>query len=479
MKITKLVIKNLFGITEINLDGSNKEISGDNGTGKTSIIDTIRYALKNSSSRDYIIRNGEKEGEVIIETNTGLMIHRKSRTDKSDYKSVKRDGKEVQSPEAFLRDIFTELQLNPVEFISMPKQEQNRIILDMIEFEWNMDWIKKQFGEIPPDPNINWDQNILAVLFDIQKEDGFYYQKRQDINRDIRNKRAFIEEIGASLPKGYRGEEWKQTNLASLYEKIEKLRHINDRIEKARNVIATQQNKIRSFEADKEIAVTAIEKSYSKEKSDAQNRILELQSEVGRLQDRLAVIDREKTDKITVEEEKYRANVAEFEASVKEYEDVANQEPQDIEPLQKEAKHVEDMKSHINEFDRMKSLETEVEDLEQKSEDLTTKIEKARSLPGEILETATIPIKNLTVKDGIPLINGLPISNLSEGEKLDLCVDVAVNNKQGLDILLLDGVETLSTKNRETLYAKLKEAGVQFIATRTTDDKELTIITLE
>ena len=57
-KITKVKIKNLFGITETELDGRSVEITGDNGIGKTSIIDAVRYGLTNQSNRDYIIRKG-------------------------------------------------------------------------------------------------------------------------------------------------------------------------------------------------------------------------------------------------------------------------------------------------------------------------------------------------------------------------------------------------------------------------------------
>ena len=52
MKITKLRIKNLFGIKEYVGNGNNVEISGDNGTGKSSVIDAIRFALTNKSNRD-------------------------------------------------------------------------------------------------------------------------------------------------------------------------------------------------------------------------------------------------------------------------------------------------------------------------------------------------------------------------------------------------------------------------------------------
>ena len=76
------------------------------------------------------------------------------------------------------------------------------------------------------------------------------------------------------------------------------------------------------------------------------------------------------------------------------------------------------------------------------------------------------------------LIEGLPVSNLSEGEKLNLCVDIAMQNKKGLQIVLLDGVEKLSTVNRYALFDRCRKAGLQFIATRTTDDNELTVVEL-
>lgn len=102
MNITKIKIKNLYGIKEYEADGRSVELSGKNGTGKSSVLDAIKYALTNKSNREYIVPNGETEGEIIVETDTGLSIDRKARTTKADYKSVKRNGLEVGSPEAFL-----------------------------------------------------------------------------------------------------------------------------------------------------------------------------------------------------------------------------------------------------------------------------------------------------------------------------------------------------------------------------------------
>ena len=476
MNITKIKIKNLFGISEYEADGSSVELSGKNGAGKTSVIDAIRYALTNKSDRKYIVRRGETEGEILIETDNGLRINRKARTTQADYKSVKKDGREVGSPESFLRDIFTPLQLNPVEFISLPEKQQNAIILDMIEYPWDMQKIKEWFGEIPS--WVNYDQNILSVLNDIQSENGEYFQERQDINREMRNKRAFIEEIAQSIPAGYDAEKWENESAGPVYQKIERIRKENEEIQKAKVLLENRDNKVRAFDADREIAKASLAREIGARRTQIENEITRMEDKIRNLKAEKESLSEKMEDKLAVIEQQYKASVAKYDAEVEAYAEYRDKEPQSTKELEEQASTIEEMKSHINEYRRMQSLQQDVEDLRETSDTLTRRIEKARSLPGEILETATIPIQGLTIKDGVPLINGLPVSNLSDGEKLDLCIDVAIQKPNGLQIILIDGVEKLSTSVRETLYKKCKDKGLQFIATRTTDDEDLTVITL-
>lgn len=476
MNITKIKIKNLYGIREYEADGSSVELSGKNGTGKSSVLDAIKYALTNKSDRDYIVHNGETEGEIIVETDTGLSIDRKARTNKADYKSVKRNGLEVGSPEAFLRELFTPLQLNPIEFMNMDKKQQNAIILDMIEYPWDMNKIKEWFGEIPA--WVSYDQNILSVLNDIQAENGDYYQNRRNIDRDIRNKKAFVEEIAGGIPSGYDVDKWEHASAGDIYRKIERIQKDNQMIERARLLRDSRDNKIRKFDADREIEISALDREIS-------NRAVQIDKSIAALNEQIRAYETEKEqlaskkqDKLEVIEQTYKANVARFDAEVAEYAEYADRQPQDVTALQEQAQEIETMQSHINEYKRMLRLQEEIGDMQIQSQDLTDKIEKARTLPGEILANCTIPITGLTVENGMPLINGLPVSNLSEGEKLDLCIDVAIQNPNGLNIILIDGVEKLATDLRAKLYQKCKAKGLQFIATRTTDDDTMTVVTL-
>ena len=72
----------------------------------------------------------------------------------------------------------------------------------------------------------------------------------------------------------------------------------------------------------------------------------------------------------------------------------------------------------------------------------------------------------------------MPISNRSDGELLELCVDIAIHNPSGLQIILIDGAEKLDDISRKKLYEKCKDKGLQFIATRTTNDSELLVTEL-
>lgn len=475
--ITKIKIKNLFGIREYEADGSSLELSGKNGTGKSSVLDAIKYALTNKSDRDYIVHKGETEGEIIVETDTGLSIDRKARTNKADYKSVKRNGLEVGSPEAFLRELFTPLQLNPIEFMNMDKKQQNAIILDMIEYPWDMNKIKEWFGEIPA--WVSYDQNILSVLNDIQvAENGDYYQNRRNIDRDIRNKKAFVEEIADGIPAGYDVEKWENASAGDIYRQIERIQKENQNIERAKLLRDSRDSKIRKFDADREIEITALDREISNRANQIDKSIASLKEQIRAYETEKESLTSKKQDKLEVIEQTYKANVARFDAEIAEYAEYADKQPQDVATLQEQAQEIEKMQSHINEYKRMLRLQNEIEELQIQSQQLTDKIEKARTLPGEILANCTIPIDGLTVENGTPLINGLPVSNLSEGEKLDLCIDVAIQNPNGLNIILIDGVEKLATDLREKLYQKCKDKGLQFIATRTTDDDTMTVVTL-
>lgn len=478
MKITQLKIENLYGIEEIDLNGKSVELIGSNGVGKSSVLDAVRLALTNNSKRKYIVRNGQTEGRVYVKLDNGITIDRKKRTNKSDYKSIKdENGNEITSPEAFLKDIFTPLQLEPVEFLSMSEQEQNRILLNLIKFDKDkQQFIAEKFGE-----NINWvnySDSILEILNQIQAKDGKYYIDREEINRNARNAQAIVNDIAKDIPEGYDAEKWRNYSLSEKYSELSQNKEYNAKIDKCIAYKEDYANKISQLEDKENAILVQINAQKEEEKNNINRKISEMKNQIAILEKELENID----NKYLVQGTEAKNNTIAEKAKLEENIEIANEwsvkEKADTDTLENDLKIAEEMKSHLNEYDRMIEMQHNVEKLREQSERLTDKIELARKLPGEILKEVEIPVKNLTVENGIPLVNGLPVGNLSEGEKLQLCVDVTLGDKNNLKLILIDGTEKLSEKNRNKLYEICKEKGLQVIATRTTDEDILNIIEL-
>ena len=478
MKITNLKIEKLFGIEQLELDGKSVELTGSNGVGKSSVLDAIRLALTNNSKRKYIVKNGQKEGKIYVKLDDGTTIERKKRTDKSDYKSIKDgNGNDIASPESFLKDIFTPLQLEPVEFLSMSEQEQNRILLNLIKFDKDKkQFITEKFGE-----EINWvdyDNSILEILNEIQSKDGQYYQAREDINRNIRNEQAIITDIAKDIPEGYDVNKWRNFTLSEKYEELNKKKTFNENIDKSIAYKEDYDNKIKQIETTESNTLLQIEANKVEEKNKINTEIQDLKNRILLLEKELENVDTKYEKVIAEAKSQTAAEKAKLEENIKIANEWAAKTKEETETIENELKIAEEMKGHINEYDRMMEKKSHIDLLKEQSESLTNKIELARNLPGEILEEVEIPVKNLTVVDGVPLVNGIPVNGLSEGEKLDLCIDITLARESNLKLILIDGIEKMSNLNKERIYEKCREAGIQIISTRTTDDDGLVLIEL-
>jgi len=136
MKIIELKSSNIKKIKAVELVLDDKKnivmITGRNGQGKTSILDSIWYALGGKRAvQEKPIRHGEEEGE--IEINVDGYIVKRSFTAKGSYLAVSgKDGEKYSNPQEFLDYIVGNLSFDPLEFSRMESKKQIEVLTKIV-----------------------------------------------------------------------------------------------------------------------------------------------------------------------------------------------------------------------------------------------------------------------------------------------------------------------------------------------------------
>lgn len=192
-----------------------------------------------------------------------------------------------------------------------------------------------------------------------------------------------------------------------------------------------------------------------------QNKIAAKQQEL------IGLDEKEESEKVAVDEkvktdiEKEEIRIGKAATYLKEHEEV------DIEPLQKAADKAQEMISYLREWDRISEIrDNQLAPKERYSEDLTAKIEKSRTLPAELLQTANMPIEGISVdSDSRVRINGTLIDGLSDGEKLELAMKVAKAQCGALKVICMDKWESLDELSQDKLIKEMSEDDYQYFVT--------------
>lgn len=533
MRIKCLEIKNWIGLSELALNpGKINFLTGHKGSGKTSVIEAIEKAFTNKNRRVEVVRHNEEESTIYIQTDSGMEIDRRIRKSKADYLKIKKPGEAVPQTEAYLRKLINGEIFRPMEFIKKTPDEQAKIILNMLEIPWTMDDINNWFGEIPSETNyeahilqvlrqieknyydhretVNRELRVLEVQVQgIKNElppnyDGEYWRQQkvqeyyskvaqaEEINKKIANAKNLIDNLenriaaiqaeAESEKQGLRNSydrkrndirEFKQFLANKIETNTAKIQQVDQKIEQAKDSLELElQQKIQALREE-----YGLKKEQSKQNIQAEAE--ELKQQIAEHNQSIAAKEQELTNLDQLEEQQLRG----VDLTTKERIETENakagnartilQEQQeiDIEPLQKQANEVADMQSYLREYDRMADIiKTKLSPKQELSETLTARIEKAREMPMELLKIAAVPIPGVTVDgQGRIRIGQTLISDLSEGEQLELAFRVAKAQCGPLKIICLDGINKINDSDRKWIEKEMQTDEYQYFITQTED----------
>lgn len=537
-KIKKIEVKSYVGLQEFGLDAGKVNIfRGPKGSGKSSVIEALETAFTNSKRRTEVIRHGQDEATLYVELDNGLEINRKIRNGKADYLKIRKGDEGVPSTERFLRRLINGDIFRPIDWVNLSPKEQTKSILNMLQIEWSQEDIQEWFGEIPS--NIEYNQHILMVLKAIETKyfkdreevnriikelktqiqvikkelpadyDGEewrnkkvqeYYNKvseAQKINQYIDQARALQEGFETKVQAIKANAENDKSRIEMKYkDQRQDIKDIidlsNSKIEKAQQFIRDTEAKVKlaneKLDTEMHTEIQKLKEKYSKLKlqkeqeiiseSDGQKDLIHIQeNKISAKQQELMGLDElEDREKSSIDEKGLNEIEKEKIRVGKAGEYLEEHEPVDIEPLQQEADKVAEMQSYLRQWDMLIDIrDNKLSDKERYVSILTTRIEKARTLPQDLLKTAKMPIDGISVDEkGLIRIKGTLIDGLSDGEKLELAFKIAKAQAGDLKVICLDRFESLRSDQKAILKSAMNDE-YQYFITEHTDGSEMEI----
>ena len=363
-KILKLFSENIKRLhaVEIEPDGRVVQLTGKNGAGKSSIIDSIWYA---AGGKDALpgepIRRGEDSAkiELTLSGDPPLKIIRTfTEGKKSSLKVEQGEGFKASSPQTLVNGLFDRLSFDPLLF-TRGKQEKQ------------LETLRKLSGIDTREVELEVDQ-----LFDA----------RGQANKAVKQQKALAEDAGSRLAKDC------PTGVVSLSA-------IVNRLELGRDVNA--QN--------------AAERKVLEEMHEDAS---ETETELTRLDAQVKELIEERNRKASLLAEAKEA-IAKAERHVEQLKDV------DLSPIQEELGVAESRNDQARAHEAWQAMETEATNLERAADELTGKLETARKKKADMTAAGNMPIPGLSFGTGEILYNEHPFEQASQAEQISVSMAIA------------------------------------------------------
>ena len=400
MTITELSIENVKRLQALRIcpeTGKPVVITGDNGQGKSSILDAIQLALTNDGLEDPI-RHGAKRAVVkmkISGEDRTLLIERVIRGGSQELKVTAEDSKPISSPQAFLNGLIGSIAFDPLEFVRMKPKDQ-------------ADALRKLIGvDVRP----------------IDQRKKKHYDERTVVNRHVDNLRAQLAAI-PELPS-----EVPDTEVSA-----------SEYVKKRDAVIAAQQDVTGTARVVGEIESS---RAALVERIDKGRKLL------AQLEKDLEDTDRRLNDA--------RATAQRSESNLA----IQVQVDGTPEALASAIASVDAINAQVRKKRERADLVRAIDDHEQKAKLLTDLQEECDAEKARLLSEAKMPIDGMEFDEYGVRINSIRFDQLATGEQIKASAAIAMAANPGLKVVLIREGALVSQANMAALCKMAEERGYQ------------------
>ncbi len=143
MRIISLQAENIKRLkaVEITPEGDIVVIAGRNGQGKTSVLDSIWYALGGGPAQKETarpIRDGEDHASVTLDLGK-LVVTRTWKGETTSLNVMSKDGASYSSPQKMLDQLIGKLSFDPLAFTQQDQKTQLATLMDLVELPFDPD----------------------------------------------------------------------------------------------------------------------------------------------------------------------------------------------------------------------------------------------------------------------------------------------------------------------------------------------------
>lgn len=432
MKLKHVTIRNILGIEELETDlGHVTEIVGRNGSGKSSVIEAIKYALGGGTDAT-LIRKGAKEGEVVLLLDDGTTVGKKATGDKDSPKVRRPDVGMITAGQTYLNKLHDILRRNPVELLTADAAKRGQYLLEATPMEITRKQIEETVGKAV-DANellrdVPMDKHALVIIGRVQKS---IFDERTGINREAKSSRTTAEKLAMSLPE----DEMSAEDLAA---------------EKT------------AASADREMIID----NGAKRAGDIDGGLVDRRRSLGQQREaRLDEIRAEYAELITAEEEK---GSAAKQAIREEIGPKAEELRAQVAALDE---RIKSSAEHANTRSVIAGMEREASEKEAASEKLTTALARLEDLKRKL--SGDLPLGLELGEDGDIYRDGIPFSRLNKAQQVDVAMRLSMIRAGELQFVCVDGLEALDGDTYGALLAWSAENDIQILGTRVATGQSL------
>lgn len=434
MQISHLKISNILGITDLELSPQGfTQISGPNGTGKTSVLEAIKAAT-GSGHDATLLRKGAEKGEVVLVLDDGTELS-KTVTAGGSTTAVRRDGKKQPRPAETIKALTDTLSVNPVDFLLAPKKDRVKALLEAMPLEADTQHLSEISGiEVKAAPGLH----ALHVINQVHQQ---VYDERTGTNRAVREKANTITQLEAAVPPAPEG--------------------VGD----ASDEMSLEAD-LRQAESDRDHTLERIRNKLDGLKSKAQADIDAVREETQRLIDEAKAAGQAKVDAINAElaEQSTKAATARENAQAK-FTAASTPINTQLSAIRNDREAAGRRKQTL---ETIENLRTELAELKEDAERQTEALTAIEQYKSDLL--ASLPIPGLEVKDGEILRDGIPFDRLNTAQQVDVAVEIAKLRAADLGVVCVDGLELLDTNTLAAFKESALASGLQLFITRVSDE---------